>query len=293
MDERLYNNNLERVQCMSIVHQRDRIRILNCGRSRILPEDVDPTSGTHPLADEFPERVDLRRAWWDIGNQGETGSCVGWAIADSVLRWHFVEAGRLPGEKHLSVRFIWMAAKETDDDTREATTFIEYADTKIEAGLNIAKRFGIVDEGTLPFSPTEMYMGDVADFYHIASQFKIADYKSLLGPGEEDVLDSNLVCKWLAENNQQGGGPIVVRMGTDSAFISAKKDNSILERFNALDAASRKDHCAVLVGYYRQRDTTFFTLRNSWGQDWGDGGYAYLSKEYLEAAVQEAWHVRI
>jgi hypothetical protein len=275
------------------IHQKDRVRVLNCAPSRIRPEDVDPTYGTHPLEDIFPEKVDLRKSWWDIGNQGETGSCVGWAVADSVLRWHFVEAGRLPEEKHLSARFMWMAAKETDDDTREPTTFIEYAETKIEAGLKIAKTFGIVDEDTLPFSPTVMYAGDVADFYNRASQFKIADYKSLLAPNEESILDSNLVCKWLAENKQQGGGPIVVRMGTDPAFISAKKDSSILERFDAREAASRKDHCAALIGYYTEGDKKFFILRNSWGPEWGDDGYAYLSKEYLEAAVQEAWHVKI
>jgi hypothetical protein len=283
---------------MSIIHQtdtheKDRIRVLNCGTSRILPEDVDPTYGTHPSADLFPEKVDLRKPWWDIGNQGETGSCVGWAIADSLLRWHFVEAGRLPEEKHLSPRFIWMAAKETDDDTREATTFIEYADTKIEAGLKIAKTFGIVDEDTLPFSPTLMYVGNVADFYNNASQFKIADYKSLIGPDKEDILDSNLICELLAENKEQGGGPIIVRMGTDPAFVNAKKDNSILEIFDAWEAASRKDHCAALVGYYKEGDKMFFILRNSWGREWGDEGYAYLSKDYLEAAVQEAWHVKI
>jgi hypothetical protein len=237
--------------------------------------------------------VDLRRAWWDIGDQGKTGSCVGWAIADSVLRWHFVEAGRLPEEKHLSVRFIWMAAKETDDDTREATAFIELADTKIEAGLNIVKRFGIVDEDTLPFSPTEMYEGNVAEFYNNASKFKIADYKSLIGPKEEDVLDSNLVCKWLAENKRHGGGPVVVRMGTDKRFVEANKNNSVFETYDEWDAASRGDHCAAIVGYYREGDKMYFILRNSWGQDWGDGGYAFVSKEYLREAVQEAWHVKI
>jgi len=131
---------------------------------------------------------------------------------DSVLIWHFVKAGILPKEKHLSARLIWMAAKKTDDDTQEPTTFIQYAITKIEAGLKIAKRFGIVDEDTLLFSPTVMYGEKATDFYDNVSQFKIAEYKSLIGPDEEDVLDSNLVCMWLAANKQQGGGPIVVRM---------------------------------------------------------------------------------
>jgi C1A family cysteine protease len=275
------------------IHQKDRMRVLNCAPSRILPKDVDPAYRTRALGAKFPKKIDLRKTWWDIANQGETGSCVGWAIADSVLRWHFVEAGRLRQEKQLSARFIWMAAKETDDDTEEPTTFLELAITKIEAGLKIAKMFGIVDEDTLPFSPAVMYGGKAADFYDNASQFKIAEYKSLIGPNEEDLLDSNLVCKWLAANKQKGGGPIVVRMGVDPAFIDAKKNTSVLERFDAWEAANFEDHCAAIVGYYTDGDKMFFILRNSYGNEWGDDGYAYLSREYLEAAVQEAWRVRI
>ena len=39
--------------------------------------------------------IDLRAAWWQVGDQGNTGSCVGWGSADGVLRWHFVKAGKL------------------------------------------------------------------------------------------------------------------------------------------------------------------------------------------------------
>jgi C1A family cysteine protease len=67
----------------------------------------------------------------------------------------------------------------------------------------------------------------------------------------------------------------------------------VLERFDAWAAANFDDHCAAIVGYYSEGDKMFFILRNSWGEDWGDNGHAYLSKEYLEAAVQEAWRVRI
>jgi len=30
--------------------------------------------------------IDLREAWWAVGDQGNTGSCVGWGTADAVLR---------------------------------------------------------------------------------------------------------------------------------------------------------------------------------------------------------------
>jgi hypothetical protein len=63
----------------------------------------------------IPASKDLRDdTWWKIADQGSTGSCVGWASADSVVRWHLVQAGRLAKNEPLSPRFPWMAAKETD-----------------------------------------------------------------------------------------------------------------------------------------------------------------------------------
>ena len=63
----------------------------------------------------LPKAVDLRAPWWKVGNQGETGSCVGWATADGVMRRLLVAAGRLAEDAPLSVRHVWMASKETDE----------------------------------------------------------------------------------------------------------------------------------------------------------------------------------
>src|SRR6185503_6927028 len=42
-----------------------------------------------------PSSVDLRAAWWAINDQEDTGSCVGWATADGIVRYHMVNAGKL------------------------------------------------------------------------------------------------------------------------------------------------------------------------------------------------------
>src|SRR5215813_6135013 len=83
-------------------------RILNC-----LPSPKQENDWTFRTAlsvgltarAAIPTSRDLREPWWTINDQGSTGSCVGWASADSVLRWHFVKAGRLDKAKLLSPRF--------------------------------------------------------------------------------------------------------------------------------------------------------------------------------------------
>ena len=86
-------------------------RILNVVPS---PEtDEDWTFRTAQEADmiatapRIPSTKDLRADWWKINDQKSTGSCVGWATADSVLRWHFVKSGHLTTSELLSPRFIW------------------------------------------------------------------------------------------------------------------------------------------------------------------------------------------
>src|SRR5688500_9527692 len=64
-----------------------------------------------------PASVGLRAAWWAINDQEDTGSCVGWATADGVVRYQMVKAGRLSNNELLSPRFVWMASKETDEFT--------------------------------------------------------------------------------------------------------------------------------------------------------------------------------
>src|SRR5687767_2457480 len=83
------------------------VRILNC-----LPSAGTETDWRFENALEaglltaapIPKSKDLREAWWKIGNQLNTGSCVGWATADSVLRWHLVKAKRIKQDDVLSVR---------------------------------------------------------------------------------------------------------------------------------------------------------------------------------------------
>ena len=106
-----------------------------------------PTSATRRSRD----RVDLRRPWHPIADQGETASCVGWAVADSVLRWQLVEAGRLAPDQRLSARHVWMSAKETDQRDEYPSTFLEADGTSLKAGLDVVRKFGVVLEAELPW----------------------------------------------------------------------------------------------------------------------------------------------
>ncbi|PWC56951.1 hypothetical protein TSO221_00305 [Azospirillum sp. TSO22-1] len=222
-----------------------------------------------------PASKDLREAWWTIGDQGSTGSCVGWATADSVLRWHFVKAGRLQSSEMLSPRFIWMAAKETDEFLSSPTTFIEADGTSLKAALDIARRYGAVTDRVLPFNPPTLFQGEARTFYAIASKLKIENYINL-GRSPEKWR------QWIAFN-----GPVLVRLNVDATWNNASHTNGVLNVYDAATAGG--GHAVALVGYDKNR----FIVRNSWDIPWGDGGFAHASNEYAAAAFTEAYGVSV
>ncbi|MGG7567694.1 C1 family peptidase [Rhodovulum sp. DZ06] len=254
----------------------DGARILNCNPSKGAEDDwgVAEAEGADLVrAAPLPEEVDLRADWWAVGDQGMTGSCVGWAAADSVLRWQFERAGRIAPQQRLSVRFIWMAAKETDVFTHRPTGFIEDAGTSLKAALDVARKLGCVTEEVLPFDRREVYRGAERVFYAQAAALKIASYHNL-GRSTAEWR------RWLYQN-----GPILTRLDVDDAFQDAAATGGRLDRYDP--AGARGGHAVALVGYTRDG----FIIRNSWGAGWGDGGYAVASEDYARAAFTEAYAV--
>ncbi len=255
----------------------DTRRILNC-----VPSPDPESDWKYHNAEEagvlasaaVPSSKDLRDdTWWKVGDQGATGSCVGWATADSVLRWHLVQAGRIAKSDVLSTRFQWMAAKETDQFDRQPTSFIDSAGTSIKSALEVARKWGAVRDKELPFKSGRLYRGEEATFYAVATQLKIASYFNL-GRSLDDWRS------WLARN-----GPIVTRLDVDATWYAATANKGKLATYKP--STTRGGHAVALVGY----TSTGFIVRNSWGTDWGDGGYAYASNAYAGKAFTEAYGV--
>ncbi|HKX25279.1 MAG TPA: C1 family peptidase [Actinomycetota bacterium] len=254
-------------------------RILNCIPSRETQKDwrfrAAAEAGVVDAAAAIPSTRNLREDWWRIGDQGSTGSCVGWATADSVLRWHLVKVGRIGKEDRLSVRFQWMASKETDQFRTRPTAFIETEGTSLKSALDVARKFGAVRDTVLAFGSGKLYQDEGDTFYSLASALKIGGYFNL----GRDLDDWRT---WLATK-----GPIITRLDVDRTWYEATDNAGKLDAYRPETA--RGGHAVALVGYTTNR----FVVRNSWGTDWGDDGFAYASHPYALAAFTEAYGVSL
>ncbi len=254
-------------------------RIFNCVPSKNKEKDwlYEHAAAAYrtKLVRRLPVSKDLRESWWKIGDQGSTGSCVGWASADSVLRWHFVKARKINSATRLSVRFQWMASKEVDEFTSTATTFLEDAGTSIKAALDIARKFGSVEESVLPLNGTLSKL-DERVFYVRAARLKIASYYNLMGNNKLANFRN-----WIA-----GQGPIIATLHCDTAWDNIGRDGK-LEAYGK--ASPDSGHAISIVGYAKDH----FIFRNSWGTGWGNKGFALATAAYVEATIKEAYGITV
>lgn len=215
-----------------------------------------------------PATVDLRAAWWKIGDQEQTGSCVGWASTDGVARYHMVKAGRLGQTELLSPRATWMASKETDEFIARPETFVEEAGTSLKAAMDFLKKYGAAPETMVPFHiETAMYLGSEDTLYATAAQRRIAAYFNL-------HKDTNQWRSWLA-----GHGPIMAGLSVDAAWDNATATHGNIDTFQPNTV--RGGHAVCVCGYTQQGR---FIIRNSWNTTWGDKGFGYASAAYIQAA---------
>jgi hypothetical protein len=256
------------------------------GIPRLLNVEESPDRG-----DDWPARKDGRledrppapahdlragRPWYRVRDQGQTGSCVGWALADSVMRWQLVELGRLAPAQHLSARFVWMASKEFRASRMLASqwkpsTFLEEAATTAKDALEVVRRYGAVTNRTLSWTGA-LNRGPVEQFYERAAGFRIAAYYSL------DDGDRELQWRqWIDQH-----GPVLIVVDVDRTFASGA---ARLQRFSPRPQAFK--HACALVGY----DDDGFLVRNSWGTRWGDRGDAVASPEWLAQCARETYGV--
>jgi hypothetical protein len=225
----------------------------------------------------LPASKDLREAWWNVGDQADTGSCVGWALADSVLRYHFVKTGKLRKHERISVRYIWMAAKEMDKKCDYPTTFLDDAGTSAKTALQLVRKIGALKSSVLPFDGGLVKLRE-HHFVAIAGRLKVRAFFNLCG---KQTGKLERFKEWLAFH-----GPILTRLRVDPAWNNVGPSGR-LEHYDRKKANG--GHCVAIVGY----TPTHFIIRNSWGAGWGHNGFAYASYAYTADAFHEAYGVVI
>ncbi len=105
-----------------------------------------------------------------------------------------------------------------------------------------------------------------------ARPFAIADWRRV------NVQDPTEVKTHLAS-----GFPVLIGMMVDTAFMRLRGDVAYAQASGKTEGG----HAMILVGYSDDRGA--FKVMNSWGKQWGNGGFGWISYGVFSQTVREAY----
>jgi hypothetical protein len=245
----------------------DRVCLLTPDRPD--PRDYDLAAYFGPAARGIPvpDKKDYAAEVGPVADQGETGSCVGWAVAHGLRRWM---TGRGKGAPRLSVRFLWLGTKEVD--VWPLNVINDLAGTSIRSAFKFLNRTGVPLETSYPFGTPLLHLNPQKwnALLAEANGYRIGRYYSLDDNPAKEIQ--------LAES-----GPFVCGVPVYDNFSRFEEPGLVPEPAGQL----RGGHAILVVGY--DRNAGRFTFMNSWGTGWGRKGLGFLTYDWMAKYAHSAW----
>ena len=226
---------------------------------RVPPEPLPPALAQ--VAEQ--EAVDLRKYCTPVGDQGQTGRC-------SAFAWtHAVEMSRniLQQEPaRLSPNFTMLEFQAMQGDAQDYRYAYSGGDGTI-TGPDPGRV--LVQNGTCR-----------QELWPDNQDRPLANERQLESDAQNYRLDAVPLPIAIDDVRKvlSAGSPVHVSMNTGTSFSNVGRDGL----FNAAEGPSGMHgrHAMLITGY----TGNFFTVKNSWGTDWGDQGYCYIPKNVLAAS---------
>jgi len=223
------------------------------------PDLPDPRDLTFaPLGVTLPARVDLSGHLPAPFDQGQLGSCTGNAIAGAVL---FAEiTGGHVVEGIPSRLFIYYGERVIEGDVGEDNG------AQIRDGLKVVATEGAPPESVWPYDVAKFAEEPPAAAYAAARKHRATAY--------HHVNRGDLRAALAA------GFPVVLGFTVYESFESQEVADTGVVNMPARGEEIVGGHAVLVVGY--DTATKRYKVRNSWGPDWGDGGYFTMPFQYLD-----------
>jgi C1A family cysteine protease len=258
------------------------------GWHRDLPDMRDHTTSTETVASVLsksaplkkalktpPASIDLRRFCSPIEDQGPLGSCTANA-AVGMLEYY----ERRTFGKHLdgSRLFLYKVTRDLLGFTGDDGAYLR--DT-----MKAMVLFGVPPERYWPYDPTRYNDDPTAFCFSYAQNYQAIDYFRLDPPNTpSDAALENIKANLAAGLPSMFGFSVYSSMpplGDGKGEIPYPSMGETLEGGHAVLAIGYDD--AKKIGGKKGA----LRIRNSWGADWGEGGYGWLPYAYVESGLAD------
>ncbi|MFN8437334.1 MAG: C1 family peptidase [Cytophagales bacterium] len=221
---------------------------------------------------KLPSSYDLSNIMPPPGNQGQMGCCAGWACAYALKtsheklerQWALTQNNTLEKTHVFSPTFLYNQVNGGKD---QGSCFVDI--------FELLQKKGCASLSTMPYNDKDYTSQPSAKALSEAAAYKIAWAKNI-EPKEIGTIKS-----YLTQNY-----PIVIGATVDDNFSNVTAGKIV----NSM-STDGGGHAMVVVGYDDTKAGGCFKIMNSWGQDWGDKGFCWMTYETFKKCVQEAWLV--
>ncbi len=232
----------------------------------------------------FSLRPEYERLGIKVRDQGSRGTCVVFGIT-GCLDFYSAKAG---GPTHLSEQFAGWAEGRVTGVMKPGNFHFNAAD--VIEGL---KKFGICSEELMPYRnnnpttvPSKAAIEDAEKRKAVTADW-IHDWRKQ-GYGFSDA-EMEAICKALTDEHPVG---CATRWPTGGNWTKFRKTLTIDNRDFPM---ATPGHIVVLVGYEKGAKWEGggrIQFRNSYGPNWGEGGYAWISFAFLKKHGEDAYVVK-
>ena len=206
-------------------------------------------------ASKLPPKVDLRSMMTAVENQGEIGSCTANATAGA---YEYLVRTTQNADYDVSRLFMYYNARKSQGlEDEDSGALIEWLMEQMSTK-------GACSETTWPYNPKKFTKKPPKEAYEEAKNYKITKY-------EHVETDLNTWKSVLAE-----GYPIIFGIEIYESFQNPRKGKITMPRSSEECLGG---HAMCCVGY--SDPDQVFIVRNSWGEQWGNGGYCYIPYKYM------------
>lgn len=194
---------------------------------------------------------------WDspIKNQQTKSTCVAHALASAIeIMQHYDSGGRD------QISTSWFYGYREPDDFQEDGMYISEA-------LEMARKIGGVPKSLMPdnlnYKESLSIISDMKNkCLEVAKYYKIKNYAYLKSKYEiMSVIYTNKA-------------PVIMGIQTYESFVNVNSTGVVPEP--SFNENTYGGHAVLCIGWTTINDEFYLVIKNSWGESWGDNGYAYM-----------------
>lgn len=218
-----------------------------------IPMASTPFGGT-----ELPASVDLSASMPPVGNQGDQQSCVAWAVAYALKSYQ--EKLELHQQLLFSPSFIYNQI----NNGMNVPTYVTDA-------LNLLSQEGVCTWDEMPYKDSDWVSKPSTVATEDAKRFRIDYWRQV------NIQDPKEVKAQLAS-----GYPVIIGAQVSREFVNdgyLLKSNYIWKD----KGVPVGGHAMLLIGYDDAKRA--FKIMNSWGTEWGDNGFGWISYDIFRSVV--------